>query len=122
MNRKQPSINLVVLRSTDPSRAVTFYKLLGFTFTLHAHGNGPEHYSSEQNGFVFEIYPISNARYSTTSTRIGFEVPDVDLSFELLIQLGAEHVSQPTDSEWGRRAVVKDLDGHTVELLTPNCS
>lgn len=28
-------------------------------------------------------------------------------------------VSSPADSEWGRRAVVKDLDGHTVELLTP---
>ena len=28
-------------------------------------------------------------------------------------------VAAPNDSEWGRRAVVKDLDGHTVELVTP---
>jgi hypothetical protein len=33
--------------------------------------------------------------------------------------VGAEVVSPVADSEWGRRAVVKDFDGHVVELLTP---
>lgn len=28
-------------------------------------------------------------------------------------------MTEPTDTEWGRRAVVKDFDGHTVELVTP---
>jgi hypothetical protein len=36
-----------------------------------------------------------------------------------LIEVGGELVSPAADSEWGRRAVVKDLDGHIVELLTP---
>ena len=55
----------------------------------------------------------------TASTRIGFRVDSVDQIVPLLAQLGAQIVSQPSDSEWGRRAVVRDLDGHTVELLTP---
>jgi len=31
-----------------------------------------------------------------------------------LIAHGANVVSAPSDSEWGRRAVLKDFDGHTV--------
>jgi len=36
-----------------------------------------------------------------------------------LMAHGANVVSAPSDSEWGRRAVLKDFDGHTVELATP---
>jgi hypothetical protein len=37
----------------------------------------------------------------------------------MLVAIGAELISPAADSEWGRRAVVKDLDGHVVELITP---
>jgi len=93
---------------------------MGLLFTKHAHGKGPEHYSSEVTGFVFEIYPLTATSEPTTSTRIGFNVDNVDNLVPSLSALGAEIVSPPKDSEWGRRAVMKDLDGHTVELLTPN--
>ena len=42
------------------------------------------------------------------------EIPTTDNDFAE----GAEVVTPPSDSEWGRRAVVKDLDGHIVELVT----
>lgn len=108
-------MNLVVLRSTDVDRAAKFYAELGLSLTKHRHGNGPEHYSSEWNGFVFEIYPGAS---STSATRIGFVIDDVDSIFGLLVKVGAIPVAQPGDSEWGRRAVLRDFDGHTVELLT----
>ncbi len=76
------------------------------------------HYASETAGFVFEIYPIRNDNTGTTSTRIGFRVDDVDSVVASLIDIQATIASAPTDSEWGRRAVVKDFDGHTVELIT----
>ena len=44
---------------------------------------------------------------------------DVDAIVPMLLEIGAELVSSVADSEWGRRGVVKDLDGHIVELLTP---
>lgn len=114
----QPLINLLGLRSPDVDRASKFYIELGLFFTKHRHGTGPEHYSSCVNGFVFEIYPLGN--YSpTTGTRIGFSVDEVDSILTMLGAMGAELISSPADSEWGRRAVVKDLDGHIVELLKP---
>ena len=114
-----PHLNLVVLRSSDIDRAAAFYKEMGLLFTRHSHGKGPEHYASEVSGLVFELYPMTPKSQPTSGTRIGFRVDSVDAVVPLLSKIGAEIVSAPTDSEWGRRAVVKDLDGHFVELITP---
>lgn len=113
-----PILNLVVLRARDMERAALFYSKMGLQFQKHRHGRGPEHYSSVVGGFVFELYPLLD-QPPTTGTRVGFSVADVDAVFDQLTELGAEVVVRPADSEWGRRAVVKDFDGHAVELLTP---
>jgi predicted enzyme related to lactoylglutathione lyase len=113
-----PRVNLLVLRVANMERAAAFYRLLGLSFTKHAHGKGPEHYASESEGFVFELYPATPEQPPTTSTRIGFAVTDVDA---LVAQLGAfdgaKVIAAPKDSEWGRRAVIADPDGHRVELV-----
>lgn len=113
-----PTFNLIVIRSADMDRAAAFYQALGLRFTKHRHGTGPRHYASEVNGFVFEIYPLGSAN-PTTSTRIGFSVDDIDSTIEALSGAGGEVLSSPQDSQWGRRAVVKDPDGHKIELVTP---
>lgn len=112
-----PVANLLVIRSPDIDRAVTFYQQMGMLFDRHAHGKGPEHYASDICGFVFEIYPQRNADDTTTKTRLGFNVDDVDSVIDLLRAIDATIVTDPTDTEWGRRAVVNDFDGHTVELV-----
>ena len=118
MRASPPQANLLVLRSADIDRAAVFYQQLGLRFTRHAHGSGPVHFSSEVDGFVFEIYPMTSVSKPTDGTRIGFRVESVDAAITSLTQLGAKIVTAPADSEWGRRAVAKDFDGHSVELLT----
>jgi catechol 2,3-dioxygenase-like lactoylglutathione lyase family enzyme len=114
-----PIVNLLVLRSPDIHRAAAFYQSLGLLFTVERHASGPEHYTSLVDGFVFEIYPLGTGQTPTTGTRIGFSVDSVDGVVSLVRAAGAEVVTEPHNSVWGRRAVVRDLDGHTVELLTP---
>lgn len=113
-----PIMNLTVIRSLDIERSAAFYAEMGLLLAKQRHGSGPEHYSSIVNGFVFEIYPLRSGP-PTTGTRIGFSVDDVDSIVELLSDAGGALVTHPHDSEWGRRAVVKDPDGHSVELVTP---
>lgn len=120
MSAPHPQLNLVVLRSPDIHRAVEFYRHLGLEFYLHAHGSGPEHYASEVNGMVFEIYPLGPKSSPTTGTRIGFRVDDVDRILSVMLETGATVTTEPTDSEWGRRAVIRDMDGHVVELVAPS--
>lgn len=100
-------------------KAPQFYQILGLTFDKHRHGSGPEHFVCEQGGIVFEIYPRNGETDATTATRLGFRVLSVDDIVEKLRQAGAEIVSAPRDSPWGRRAVVADPDGHRVELAEP---
>jgi predicted lactoylglutathione lyase len=50
---------------------------------------------------------------------LGFLVDAVDELVPMVLEVGAEIVEPPHNSEWGRRAVVRDLDGHAVELTTP---
>ena len=112
-----PRLNLVVLRVADIDRAAAFYRLLDLQFTKHAHGSGPEHFACESDGFVFELYPASPEQPVSRSTRIGFSVADVDDAVTKLSAVeGAKLVAAPKDSEWGRRAVLSDPDGHRVEL------
>jgi catechol 2,3-dioxygenase-like lactoylglutathione lyase family enzyme len=118
MSSSPPVANLLVLRSPDIQRAATFYQALGLHFTLERHGRGAEHFSASIDGFVFELYPIATDQAPTTSVRIGFRVNTVDELIPQLLHLGAVLLTAPHDSDWGRRAVVQDLDGHTVELLT----
>jgi len=111
-------LNLVVLRVGDIERSAAFYSLLGLEFVKHAHGSGPLHYASEKDGVVFELYPHSPEQPVCPSTRIGFAVSDVDnTTAKLGAVAGAKVISLPKDSEWGRRAVVADPDGHRVELV-----
>jgi lactoylglutathione lyase len=111
------TLNLVVLRSADVARAAAFYSCLGLQFKKHRHGSGPEHLSAELPGGVFELYPLAADGASTLGTRIGFRVPSVDAVLSALSDFPGAVISAPRDSEWGRRAVVADPDGHKVELV-----
>ena len=114
---KLPILSLVVLRSPDIDRAAAFYSRLGLQFARHRHGAGPEHFSAELPGGVFELYPQTAEGASTLGTRVGFTVTSVDEAVASLSEYPGAVISPPNGSEWGRRAVVADPDGHRVELI-----
>jgi predicted enzyme related to lactoylglutathione lyase len=112
-----PRLNLIVLRVSDIDHAAGFYRLLGCEFSKHGHGSGPLHYVAEVNGVVFELYSATAEQGISTTARIGFAVDNVDeVTARLAAFAGAKVVKSPGNSEWGRRAVVADPDGHRIEL------
>ena len=113
----KPALNLVVLRSADITRATGFYSRLGLEFSRHQHGTGAEHFAAGMAGCVFELYPLAKDAKTTLGTRIGFSVPSVDAVVAALADSPGAVVVAATDSEWGRRAVLADPDGHRVEIL-----
>jgi predicted enzyme related to lactoylglutathione lyase len=107
---------LLVVRSRDLGRAEQFYGRLGIAFVRHAHG-GAEHLCADSDGVVFEIYPLGHEQVPTSSTRLGFRVADVVSAVRDLEAIGGQVLQAPRPSAWGLRAVVRDSDGHSVELL-----
>lgn len=110
-------LSLVVIRSGNLQESVRFYQMLGLKFEKHQHGNGLKHFASNLGQTTFEIYPQTAQGGTTTGTRLGFQVSDVD---SLVIRLQKENITvitKPSISEWGLRAVVVDPDGHRIELI-----
>jgi len=68
---------------------------------------------------VFELYPLVEGSEHSRGARIGFSVEDVGTAFAEIVARGATAVRSPYESPWGRRAVVRDADGHAIELLAP---
>lgn len=109
------NLNLVVIRSHEIEKAVQFYTALGLAFIREQHGNGPEHWASTSGRSTFEIYPASQT-YDSSGIRIGFEVTSIESVLGQLTAMGVTIHRPLRESPWGLRAVVRDFDGHTVEL------
>ena len=108
------ALNLVVIRSADIERAVSFYSCLGLIFEKQRHGAGPQHYASERNGCVFEIYPLIKPEASTSTVRLGFSVASLTATLQALAALPGHNCDAKQSSPG--HAVVTDPDGHRVEL------
>ncbi len=110
-----PSLKLLVLKTDAVERLRDFYARLGFEFIEEQHSNGPRHWSAPVGDGILEVYPLPEDGSVDATTRLGFGVSDVKEVVESVRQL-AEVVSEPKQTQWGLRAVVRDPDGRAVEL------
>ncbi len=106
-------LNLLVLRSPKLQDLRRFYSILGARFESERHGNGPEHFAATLNDdLVLELYPSLDGSTPDAGLRLGLSVDDIA---ETLRSLGQS--ATPQQTQWGLRAIVRDPDGRTVELL-----
>lgn len=110
-------LNLIVIRSIEPSRTVQFYKMLDMDFQEEQHGSGPVHWAADSDGVVLEIYPAKSVEEVDATTRLGFVVKDAASVLNTLRLSDIEIISDLKQTKWGLRAVVRDSDGRSVELV-----
>lgn len=109
-------LNLVVLRAAEPEALSNLFTSFGCAFARERHGSGPEHFACEANGSVLEIYPRSPGQPSTSAVRLGFFVDDLDRVCDELARFDATVLSGPKRDDRGRHLIVRDREGHTIEL------
>ena len=121
LSQRKPSspsrLNLIVIRSLEPGRTVAFYQMLGMSFQEEQHGSGPVHWAADVDGVVLEIYPAKSTDEVDATTRLGFNVNDAVFVLNTLRLSDVEIISDLKQTKWGLRAVVRDSDGRTVELV-----
>lgn len=102
-------ISLLVIRCRDLEASKNFYQLLGMSFTKEKHGNGPEHYSCEQDDCIFELYPNKGVP-PNDSLRLGFKTQSVTAIMK--------QVSSTESYEYSGKKiyVVTDPDGRKIEV------
>lgn len=110
-------LNLIVIRTGELELLKDQYELLDLKFDYHQHGNGPFHYASEVDGFVFEIYPLTRSiTKADNSLRLGFQIPNLKAKMNDLKGSNWKIISNPKETEWGLTALIQDLDGRKIEL------
>lgn len=108
---------LLVLKTRQLEAMRAFYTALDIEFIEEKHGHGPTHYAAQLDGMVLEIYPLRNQdTLVDVTTRLGFKVILLNTTIEKLKECGASILSEPTPTQWGLQAVVRDPDGRSVEL------
>jgi len=112
------SLSLLVLKTRQLEVVRNFYAALGVDFKPEQHGSGPLHYAGQLESVVLEIYPSEDP--IADSLRIGFAIDNLEKAIQALRSVDAAVISKPKDSPWGLRAVVRDPDGRSVELLQKN--
>ena len=66
---------------------------------------------------MLEIYPAKSAEEVDATTRLGFVVKDASSVLNTLRLSDVETISDLKQTKWGLRAVVRDSDGRSVELV-----
>jgi lactoylglutathione lyase len=106
-------LTLLVLRTPKLEDLRRFYSALGARFESERHGNGPDHYAATlADDIILELYPSLDGSPPDAGLRLGLSVEDIE---ETLRSLG--QTATPRQTKWGLRALVRDPDGRTVELL-----
>jgi catechol 2,3-dioxygenase-like lactoylglutathione lyase family enzyme len=106
-------LSFVTLRCKDLDRSCAFFETLGLTSSLIRHKDGSHHFDCKAGEQTIELYP--RRRGDTHELRLGFQVNNLGDVLQDLRAQGME-VLQTLGAPVVRYAVVKDPDGHTVEL------
>lgn len=101
------ALQLLVLKTHDLEALRSFYEALGILFQPEQHGEGPAHYSAQLGAMVLELYPLSKARSSMPTERLGLQIEQLE---EFL--RGYDRKVQRR----GQVVIVEDPDGRKVEL------
>lgn len=107
-------ISLLAIKCSNIEISKRFYECLGLTFKKEKHGKGPEHYSSELDDFVFELYPVSKTSNTETeptdNTRLGFNISNIKQVVSNL------NIISQYEFNGNTIYIVADPDGRKIEL------
>jgi lactoylglutathione lyase len=110
-------IKLVVIKTNKLDNLAKFYSDIGLNFEFHQHGKRVFHYAAVIDDFIFEIYPLpENIIIPDATTRLGFEVGDLDEMIFKLREKGVKIITEPMLTEYGYVSIIEDLDGRKIEL------
>lgn len=116
------SVSAIVLWTARAREVVAFYEALGLPLATEQHEEGPAHWACELQGVHFAVYEqdegdLPPPEYKAAgASLLGFDVDDLDAAYLAAKTVGARVLIRPEEVPWGRRAVVLDPDGRTVEL------
>jgi uncharacterized glyoxalase superfamily protein PhnB len=111
-------ISAITLATHDMSRAVRFYRMLGFDL---AYGGEQAAFTSfHVGGGHLNLIAQAAERQWSWWGRVIFYHDDVDALYARVVEAGYRPEAPPRDAEWGERFFhLTDPDGHELSIAKP---
>lgn len=111
-------ISSITINTAHLQDMLRFYRFVGFQFTASKVDKGSEIHRALQNGMEFTLCAISSAQRSPVPPlQLGFRVSDLEGTVEKLLTIpGVVCILGPTDMPDGKKAIILDPGGYSVEL------
>ena len=109
----------ITVNTPNLENMVRFYEILGCEFSKVKVSIGGELFRSSLEGFELSLMSIKSASPAAyPKVMMGFKVNDLDSKVEKLNSIpGVIMILDPTDMPDGKKAILQDPDGHSVELI-----
>lgn len=109
----------ITIKTSQLQDMLQFYQYLGFRFEKTQILKGTELHRAVVNGVELTLYPVTNVLgRSSPCLQLGIRVDKiVDLVGQLKQVPGAICVLEPEELELGKKAIVIDPDGNSIELI-----
>ncbi len=118
---KLRKVGAIIWKSANTDKLIKFYSKIGINLEPDTHDpGGSPHFECDIAGLHLAVFPSNSP--SDANTRIGFDVSNVEQAYAELNKLGSEMIAPLQDSPWGRRFVVIDPDGRSVEVYQSDSS
>lgn len=109
----------ITVNTPNLENMVRFYEILGCKFSRVKVSIGGELFRSSLEGFELSLMSIKSATTGHyPKVMMGFRIKDMDAKVSQLSSIpGVIMILDPTDMPDGKKAVLQDPDGNSVELL-----
>lgn len=111
----------VTINTANMPDMLEFYRAIGLDLQMKKISLGSQIYSTKVGNVEFQLYGINVKDPSATPPmQLSFEVDNLDLVFSQLSLLsGVDVIMEPTELVDGKRTIILDPDGQSVEITQP---
>lgn len=112
----------VTINTANMPDMLEFYRAIGLDLQMKKISLGSQIYSTKVGNVEFQLYGINVKDPSATPPmQLSFEVDDLDLVFSQISLLsGVDVIMEPTELADGKRTIILDPDGQSVEITQPS--
>lgn len=111
----------LVMATSQIKDVLSFYQNLGLTFKVKIVSLGTKYYWTMANGLEIAFLEKANVRQEDQPNyTLSFQVKDIDVKYQQFIDSKFIGIMDPTDFEEGRKAIILDPDGRSIEIIEFN--
>ena len=112
-------LSSITISTTQLQNMLTFYRALGLLFQENKVDKGSNIHRAVVSGIEFSLYGASSIeKDARPRSQLSFNVRDLEGVFQAVKKIPGVHcILDPSVMADGKKAIVLDPDGHSVELF-----